>query len=250
MRSARGFNLPDAQRAAAEPIVPPRLVLLDIEGTIAPIRFVHDVLFPFARTRLSGFLARHADDPEVAASLADLGRIAPGAPPLETLHALMDRDAKVAPLKFIQGRIWAEGFAEGALQSQFYPEVLPVLAAWQRAGTRLAIYSSGSRQAQRLLFAHSAEGDRTGLIAAFFDTAVGGKRETASYVRIAEQLAQPVGEILFLSDVGAELDAATGAGMMACQLVRAEDGTVPAAGHPHDEDLTGVARRYGLSEPQ
>ncbi|MCW8305522.1 acireductone synthase [Acidiphilium sp. PA] len=229
---------------------PPAVVLLDIEGTIAPISFVHDVLFPYARVRLARFLASHASEPDIVAALAELDRITPGAPPLETLLALMDRDAKLAPLKHIQGRIWAQGFADGALTSDFYADVLPTLQAWHDAGTTLAVYSSGSEQAQRLLFRHSPAGDRLSLISEFFDTRMGPKREAASYAAIARSLAAPAGSILFLSDVDAELTAAAAAGFAVCQLVRPADGTLAGTTHPHAANLTSVARQFGLSQPQ
>jgi enolase-phosphatase E1 len=229
--------------------VPARVVLLDIEGTIAPISYVHDVLFPYARARLGRFLDAHRTEPDVAAALAELDRMTPGAPPLETLLALMDRDAKIGPLKHIQGRIWAEGFGAGALTSEFYPDVVPALQAWHAAGTRLAIYSSGSAQAQRLLFRHAVTGDLSGMIGAFFDTTIGLKRDAASYAAIAASLAVSPDAMLFLSDVEAELDAAAAAGLAVCQVVRAADGTIASTIHPHAAELTSVAQRFGLSQP-
>ncbi|MDD2877357.1 MAG: acireductone synthase [Acidiphilium sp.] len=229
---------------------PPAIVLLDIEGTIAPISFVHDVLFPYVRARLGGFIAANATDPEIAQALADLDQITPGAAPVQTLHALMDRDAKIGPLKLIQGRIWAQGFADGALTSRFYPDVAPALRAWHNDNVGLAVYSSGSEQAQRLLFGHAPEGDLTGLITGFFDTRVGGKREPVSYAVVAHSLATSPARILFLSDIEAELTAAAAAGLAVCQLVRPQDGTIASALYPYAEDLAGVARRFGLSQPQ
>lgn len=225
---------------------PPSVVLLDIEGTVSPIRFVHDVLFPYARARLGGFIAAHEADPDIARALAELDEITPGAQPVQTLHALMDRDAKIGPLKLIQGRIWAAGFASGALASRFYPEVAPALRAWRAAGLALAVYSSGSEEAQRLLFGHAAEGDLTPLFAGFFDTRIGGKREAASYAAIARALGRQPAAILFLSDTEAELAAAAKAGLMVCQVVRPEDGTVASAAHPHAPDFAAVAARFDL----
>lgn len=227
----------------------PSVVLLDIEGTVSPISFVHDVLFPYARERLGAFLAAHGRDADIAAALAELDAITPGAQPVQTLHALMDRDAKVGPLKLIQGRIWAQGFAAGALTGRFYPDVAPALRAWRAAGAMLAVYSSGSEQAQRLLFGHTGAGDLTPLFSGFFDTKVGGKREPASYAAIARSLARQPAAILFLSDVEAELAAAAGAGLKVCQVVRAEDGTVASPAFPHEPDLGAVAARFGLTQP-
>lgn len=219
----------------------PDLVLLDIEGTIAPISFVHDVLFPYARARLGAFIAAHADEPDVAAALAELDAITPGAPPVQTLHALMDRDAKLGPLKLIQGRIWAEGFADGALTGRLYPDVAGTLRAWHGAGVRLAIYSSGSEEAQRLLLGYTSDGDLTSLFDGFFDTRVGGKREAASYAAIARAMAVAPAHALFLSDVEAELVAADAAGLAVRQIVRPEDGTVASVAYPTAADLATVA---------
>lgn len=224
----------------------PRVVVLDIEGTVAPIAFVHDVLFPYARARLGSFLERRADEGEVAGALADLEVMAPGAPPVETLHALMDQESKVGPLKAIQGGIWEEGFAAGDLHSEFYPDVAPTLAAWHAAGVRLAVFSSGSERAQRLLLSHVDGQDLTPLFDGFFDTRVGGKREAASFAAIARGLGEAPAAVLFLSDVEAELDAAAKAGLLTCQIVRPEDGTVASDRHETCADLPSVAHRHGL----
>lgn len=224
----------------------PHVVLLDIEGTVAPIAFVHDVLFPYARARLGPFLERRSDDGEIAGALAELETIAPGAPPIETLHALMDQDSKVGPLKAIQGGIWEEGFAAGDLRSEFYPDVAPALAAWHAGGVRLAVYSSGSERAQRLLFGHANGQDLTPLFDGFFDTRVGGKREAASFAAIARALGEAPSSVLFLSDVEAELDAAAKAGLMTCQILREADGTIASDRHDSCADLPSVARLHGL----
>jgi enolase-phosphatase E1 len=211
------------------------VVITDIEGTTTPIAFVRDVLFPYARARLPAFVAAHPDDPDVleAASLA------PGRPVLEALLGWMEADAKVAPLKSLQGRLWHDGYVAGELTGLLYPDVAPALRLWHASGVRLAVYSSGSVAAQRLLFGHTAEGDLTGLFSAFFDTRIGGKREVGSYAAIAASLAAPPGACLFLSDVAAELDAAQSAGLQVCQLVRAEDGTVPSS-HPRVADFASL----------
>jgi len=223
----------------------PLAVLTDIEGTTTRISFVHDVLFPYARARLPGFLANHAGKPEVEQALAEVARLAPGAAPLDALLDWMDQDAKVTPLKALQGLIWGEGYVSGALTSELYSDVAPALRRWHAAGTRLFVYSSGSVPAQKLLFAHSAAGDLTPLFDGFFDTRVGAKREAASYTAIAAASGAPPGAILFLSDVAAELDAAQAAGMRVCQLVRLQDGTV-AAGHATAGDFDEVARLFAL----
>ncbi len=222
-------------------------VVTDIEGTTTPIAFVHRVLFPYARARLPGYLAEHADDPEVAAALAEVRRLAPASAPLETLLHWMDRDEKATPLKTLQGLIWHDGYTSGALRSELYPDVAPALRRWQTAGLRLAVYSSGSAAAQRMLFAHTPHGDLTACFTAFFDTRIGAKRDPASYAAIAAVLHLPPGELLFLSDIEAELDAAHDSGWRTCQLVREADGTIASTRHQVAADLAAAGRLAGLA---
>jgi len=222
--------------------VTPSIILTDIEGTTSAIAFVKDTLFPFAEAALEDFLAARAQDPEVRAILADI----PGPDPVAQLRAWMASDAKVTPLKSLQGMIWEAGFRDGRLTGHLWPDVAPCLHAWHAAGIGLAIYSSGSVGAQKLLFGHSAAGDLTPLFRGFFDTKVGAKRDAAAYGRIAADLAAPPAAILFLSDVAEELDAAAAAGLATCQLVREADGTLPSGRHPQAADFPAVARRFGL----
>lgn len=219
----------------------PALVLTDIEGTTTAIAFVHRTLFPFASAALEEFLALHGGVPEVAAILREVP-----VPALETLRAWMAADAKATPLKALQGIIWRQGYADGRLHGHLWPDVAPALRAWHAAGIGLAVYSSGSEEAQRLLFGFSESGDLAPLFRGFFDTRMGGKREAASYARIAEALGLPPTDILFLSDVAEELDAARTAGMAVCQLVRAGDGTRASDSHPIAHDFNDVARLNSL----
>jgi enolase-phosphatase E1 len=222
-----------------------RAILTDIEGTTSAIAFVKDTLFPFAESALDGFLDAHGADPQVAAILADI----PGPDPRAQLRRWMRDDAKATPLKSLQGLIWRAGFEDGRLQGHLWPDVAACLRAWHAAGLTLAVYSSGSVGAQKLLFRHSQAGDLEPLFAGFFDTTTGGKREAASYAAIAAALSLPPGEILFLSDVAEELDAAAASGLATCQLVRAADGTLPCGRHPEAPDFPSVARRFGLPVP-
>jgi enolase-phosphatase E1 len=224
----------------------PAAVLTDIEGTTSSIAFVKETLFPFAAEALEGFLAAHGAEPAVAAILAEVRAAAPGQDPVAALRGWMAADAKVTPLKALQGLIWHQGFAEGRLQGHLWPDVAACLRAWAAGGVALAVYSSGSAAAQRDLFGHTEAGDLTPLFRGFFDTRMGAKREAPSYVAIAAALGLPSGQVLFLSDVAEELDAATAAGMQACQLVRAADGTLASGRHPAEADFPGVARRFGL----
>lgn len=221
-------------------------VLLDIEGTTIPVSFVHQVLFPYARAAMPGLLAERAADPAVRAALAEIAGLAPGVAPLAQLNAWMDRDEKIGPLKTLQGLAWAEGYRTGALRAALYPDVLPALRCWHAAGLRLAVYSSGSEAAQRLIYGHTTEGDVTGLFDGFYDLSMGGKRDAASYRAILARAGWAPGRTLFLSDIVAELDAASEAGLRTCQLVRPEDGTVAGTVHPRAATLDEAARQFGL----
>ncbi len=223
-------------------ILPPAAIVTDIEGTTTPISFVHETLFPYARQRLAQFLRDHAGRPEVAHAMAETVRLSPGTDPLTALLGWMEADAKIGPLKALQGMIWAEGYADGSLKGALYPDVAPVLRRWHSAGVRLFVYSSGSVAAQKMLFRHSVAGDLEGIFSGFFDTGVGPKREAASYAAIARALGLPAGEILFLSDVTQELDAAAATGLRACQLVRPQDATAAGARHPIAADFEQAAQ--------
>ncbi|PYD76038.1 acireductone synthase [Novacetimonas pomaceti] len=225
---------------------PPRAVLLDIEGTTIPVSFVHDVLFPYARAALPALLREHADDPQVRAAIAEVARLAPGVDPLAQLEAWMDRDEKIAPLKTLQGIAWAQGYRTGRLSARMYPDVLPALRAWSAAGIRLAVYSSGSVAAQKLIYGHTDEGDVTALFDGFYDLAMGGKREAASYTHIMARAGWVAADVLFLSDVVAELDAAAQAGLRTCQIARPEDGTVAGTTHRVAATFAEVSRMSGL----
>jgi enolase-phosphatase E1 len=209
------------------------VILLDIEGTTTPIDFVFKTLFPFARARVMDYLRRNWDSPEVQADMAQFraersADASQGLNPPELkgessseliesavayIHWLMDRDRKSTPLKSIQGRIWQEGYQAGKLFSEVFDDVPPAFARWRQRNRLICIYSSGSALAQKLLFAHTAAGDLTGYIHRYFDTTIGHKIEAGSYHRIAEELLLAPAEIVFISDVIAELDAARAAGM-------------------------------------
>jgi len=186
-----------------------RGLVLDIEGTTTRVSFVYDVLFPYAREHLRGFLRDEArlQEPELGVRAA-------------FLESLMDADSKDPELKRIQGKIWQRGYEAGSLRGEVFPDVPPALQRWRAAGIGVAIYSSGSVLAQRLLFGTTPSGDLTKFIGHFFDTLVGAKRSPASYKHIAAAMGIPCRELLFLSDVRAELDAARGAGMQAALCIR------------------------------
>jgi enolase-phosphatase E1 len=218
-------------------------ILTDIEGTTTSVSFVFDVLFPYAREHLAGFVRAHAAEPAVREQLdavsAETGRELTLDEAIEQLIGWIDADRKVTPLKALQGMIWAAGYRDGGFTGHLYPDAAAKLRAWHDAGIDLYVYSSGSVQAQQLLFGHSDAGDLTALFKGWFDTRVGGKREADSYRAIAAQIGRPAAEILFLSDIVEELDAASEAGMRTCRLVR--DGEPAAtARHPEVADFDAV----------
>ncbi|MEQ9846851.1 acireductone synthase [Pectobacterium brasiliense] len=202
-----------------------KAIVTDIEGTTSDIRFVHSVLFPYARERLADTVRQHGSDPEIAQAL-DALRQELGQPDADSetliaaLNQFMDEDRKSTALKQLQGIIWRTGYRNGDFQGHLYPEVATQLAAWQQQGLRLYVYSSGSVEAQQLLFGYSNAGDLRPLFSDYFDTRVGAKRETGSYRTIAQAIGLPAEQLLFLSDIRQELDAAQEAGWHTCQLIR------------------------------
>ena len=214
-----------------------RAILTDIEGTTSSISFVHDVLFPYARKRLPAFVETHGDLPEVQHWLHEAAKEvgiveASRQEIIELLLRWIDEDRKSTALKALQGMIWKEGYEAGDYQSHMYPEVAARLRAWRGDGLALYVYSSGSVQAQQLLFKFSEAGDLTPLLAGYFDTETGPKREAGSYTRIAEAIGEQPGHILFLSDIVQELDAAKAAGLHTGWLQRAPMLPAVHADHP------------------
>lgn len=227
-----------------------RALLLDIEGTTTPIDFVLKTLFPYAAAHVEEFLRANSGDSETKQIIADLrctwsAAASSGAPlwmestPEEKLASaaayvrwLISRDSKITPLKTLQGKIWEQGFRSGKLKGELYPDVASAFKRWHQQGRRIAIFSSGSVLAQQLLFAHSAAGDLSSRIAAYFDTNTGPKREPASYRNIASALQLPPDQILFVSDVLSELDAAHAARMNTAQSLRPGIPAEPTPAHP------------------
>ncbi len=221
-----------------------RAVLTDIEGTTTPLSFVHDVLFPYARRRLDAACAsgearfgealqrlreefREEYDAERRGD-ADLPAFGDGAP---YAHRLMDSDRKSTGLKLLQGILWEDGYRSGELRGQVWPDVAEALRVWKERGVRVRIFSSGSVLAQKLLFGHSDQGDLLPYFEGFHDTTTGPKQSADSYAAIAAAFDLPPGDILFLSDVTGELDAAREAGMETGLFVRL--GNKPAEPNGH-----------------
>jgi enolase-phosphatase E1 len=215
-------------------------LLLDIEGTTTPIDFVYETLFPYARRKVKPYLEMGLSSEDVRADIAALleenvedARKGVDPPLLNGsveqisiddivayVHWLMDRDRKSSPLKSLQGKIWEEGYKRGELRGEVFEDVPRAFRRWQEQAKQICIYSSGSVLAQKLLFSSTKHGDLTPFISSYFDTSVGPKKDGASYERIAAKLERSPREILFVSDVTAELDAAATSGLNVILCVR------------------------------
>jgi enolase-phosphatase E1 len=183
---------------------------------------------------MAEFVRAHTAEPAVHKELDEVRRISgknlSDPEVIEQLIRWIDEDKKITPLKSLQGMIWEDGYKKNDFKGHMYEDAVRHLKQWQQAGIRLYVFSSGSMQAQKLLFAHTEHGDLTPLFSGYFDTTIGNKREPDSYRKIADAIGSPPGDILFLSDIREELDAARAAGMQVTWLVR--DGT-PDPNAPH-----------------
>lgn len=222
------------------------VVLTDIEGTTSSISFVKDVLFPFARERLPRYVREHAADPALRALIeqtAQEGGTTPGddEAAIDTLLRWIDEDRKATPLKALQGMIWADGYAGETFVAHMYPDAVQRLREWHAQGHPIYVYSSGSVPAQQLYFAHTDAGDLRPLLRGHFDTTSGPKRERESYLRIAAAIGAAPADVVFLSDIEAELDAARAAGMRTWWLRRDGAGEAPGSGpHPVVRDFHAI----------
>lgn len=207
-----------------------RVILTDIEGTTSSISFVHDVLFPFAAKHLPGFVTENRDVPAVAEQLdavaeksgvdrTDVDGL------VDVLQQWIREDRKETSLKALQGMVWEQGYQQGELKGHIYPDAADYLQRWHDRGLRLFVYSSGSVKAQKLIFGFTTEGDFTPFFSGYFDTRIGGKKEADSYRNILKELGVEPETVLFLSDVEAELEAASAAGLKTAWLVR--EGELP-----------------------
>jgi enolase-phosphatase E1 len=220
-----------------------RAILTDIEGTTSSLSFVKDVLFPYARQRMADFVRAHRTAPAVMKLLDEARAIASGALDedglIDQLRRWIDEDRKITPLKNLQGMIWQEGYRQGELKGHVYDDAVGHLKKWKDADILIYIFSSGSILAQRLLFGHTAYGDLTPLFSGYFDTTIGAKKDPQAYRRIAAETGVEASDMLFLSDVSDELDAARAAGMRTLWLVR-EGPLLSGAGHTQVRDFSGV----------
>ena len=208
-------------------------ILCDVEGTTTDIKFVHKTLFPYAKERLEAFFQSYQEEQEKSAQALSCAfeTVVP------TLIGFIDRDVKNAELKRVQGLIWSKGYANGDLLGHVYPDVPPAFVRWRTQGKGLGIYSSGSVQAQKLIYTHSIAGDLCVYIQHHFDLAQGYKYEKESYQNIQQSLGIPAQQILFLSDVEVELDAAQATGMQTIRLFRDEFSTTK---HEYRRDFQSI----------
>lgn len=220
-----------------------KAIVTDIEGTTSSIDFVHETLFPYAKANLRAFLRAHENNQAVAAELHAVSTAEGRALTLEEAADVLERwiaqDRKVTPLKNLQGMIWRQGYESGELTGHIYDDTDEFLERWHASGLRLYVYSSGSEEAQKLIFGNTEHGDLTPLFSGYFDTRIGAKREAASYSAILRAIGLSGPEVLFLSDVGEELDAARAAGLHTCQLLR-DAKAKPASAHPQAQDFSQV----------
>lgn len=210
-------------------------IVTDIEGTTSSLAFVKDVLFPYARERLPAFVTAHGSDPNVRVLLDEVRREAgerlDDAALIKVLLQWIEADKKITALKSLQGLIWEAGYRNGELAGHIYDDAYRALTKWRSRGIRLYVFSSGSVKAQQLLFGHTGKGDLRSLFEGYFDTTTGAKKDPQAYRRIVQAIGFTPKDVLFLSDIEEELDAARAAGMRTCWVIRG--GEAPAApAHP------------------
>ncbi|MDP6321503.1 MAG: acireductone synthase [Prochlorococcaceae cyanobacterium ETNP14_MAG_5] len=236
-------------------------ILLDIEGTTCPTSFVSEVLFPYAYTHLETFLNRHCENSEIQSLMEEAWEewqadTNPSSKDLLSkavigdnrqiknicnyLRHLITIDRKSSALKDLQGRIWLEGYESGDIGAVLYVETAEALSKLKQQGYVLAVYSSGSIPAQKLLYAHTADGDLTALFSHWFDTRSGNKKESKSYTDIAMAMNIPAGEVIFISDSCAECNAAQKAGMIVLFSLREGNPEQDPHDHKAIKDLWGL----------
>ena len=222
-----------------------KAIVTDIEGTTSSLSFVKEVLFPYARVHLPDFIRTHQQVDEIKTLLDDARVEIGGTPDLEQIIKQfidwIDRDQKITPLKALQGLIWEAGYQSGDFNGHVYADTVLQLKAWKQQGYALYVYSSGSVHAQKLLFAHTEFGDLTPLFSDYFDTRIGGKKQADSYRKIAEHIQCQPNQIMFLSDIVEELDAAKVTGFQTYWLVRDPTESLDMAiAHPQARDFNAI----------
>nr|BAE40540.1 unnamed protein product [Mus musculus] len=187
------------------------VILLDIEGTTTPIAFVKDVLFPYIKENVKEYLQTHWEEEECQQMIQAV---------VDNVYWQMSHDRKTTALKQLQGHMWKAAFTAGRMKAEFFADVVPAVRRWREAGMKVYIYSSGSVEAQKLLFGHSTEGDILELIDGHFDTKIGHKVDSESYRKIADSIGCSTNNILFLTDVTVEASAAEEADVHVAVVVR------------------------------
>jgi len=212
-----------------------KAILTDIEGTITSLSFVKEILFPYSKERMKDFVLQKAQtDSRILPLIDEVLSISKSqikessveeklATAIEILLNWIQLDKKATPLKEIQGLIWEEGYKLGDFKGHLYQDAYEKLKELKEQGLLLYVYSSGSVKAQKELFQYSEFGDIRNLFSGFFDTHIGNKKEARSYTQIAKLIGLKPNEILFLSDVEEELDAAEEAGMKTTLIQRPVD---------------------------
>lgn len=220
-------------------------IVTDIEGTTTSLAFVKDVLFPYARAGMAEFVRLHGRESRVVNCLDEVrravGRELDEDSAIAQLIEWIDQDKKITPLKTLQGMLWEQGYREHDFTGHVYEDAARMLQDWHARGFKLYVFSSGSVQAQKLIFGYSDFGDLTPLFSGYFDTTIGAKRMADSYKAISVSISIYPEKILFLSDIKEELDAARDAGLRTAWLVR--DGKIDAdATHPQFRDFDALDR--------
>ncbi|XP_075222616.1 enolase-phosphatase E1 [Lycorma delicatula] len=224
-------------------------VIVDIEGTTTSINFVKDTLFPYVREHLEEYIKTNWAEKELQEDITLLRVQAvkdkadgvegvveiPEGEDDDVKSALvknilwqMDNDRKTKALKEIQGHIWRNGYSSGKLIGHVFDDVKDCLKSWTEAGKKIYVYSSGSVEAQKLLFSNTKEGDLLSVFSGHFDTNIGAKTESSSYTKILENLTETISgakDVLFLTDVPKEAQAAKDAGMQA--VIVSREGNAP-----------------------
>ncbi|KAI8819682.1 HAD-like domain-containing protein [Fimicolochytrium jonesii] len=237
------------QQALQQAAKPYSTVIVDIEGTTTPITFVHDVLFPYVLTNLEPFLAENWELEECQAktqqiyeqsledsALAQVPVLNPKEHPagavrhsvVENVRWQMSADRKTGPLKSLQGYMWRSAYETGKIKGSVYDDVVPAFEAWKQKGLDIYVYSSGSVEAQKLLFGWSEKGDLLKFFKGHFDTNIGMKVEASSYTKIASEISKDPATILFLSDNVREIEAAITAGFQASIVDRPGNAPLPS----------------------
>ncbi|KAJ3323564.1 hypothetical protein HDV06_001588 [Boothiomyces sp. JEL0866] len=230
-------NDSDLEAVNNSEIQSPKVIILDIEGTTTPISFVHDVLFPYILQNVESFLKEHWESDQVKQHVKDLlelsekdqkdgfeGHVPVTEGDLASVVAnvkwMMSIDRKIGPLKSLQGYIWKSAYETGKVAGVVYDDVVEALTNWTSNGKLVYIYSSGSVQAQKLLFKYSTHGDLLNYFSGHFDTAIGLKTVAESYTAIAKEIKHEPSEILFLSDNIKECIAAKSVGYHVLNVCR------------------------------